>query len=63
MNRLGQLQSIESWERTEGSPAPLGATWVESERAWNFALFSRHATGVTLLWYGDAGVVKPVSEL
>jgi isoamylase len=50
MNRLGQLQGIESWERTEGSPAPLGATWAESERAWNFALFSRHATGVTLLW-------------
>ncbi len=63
MNRLGQLKSVEEWERVEGSPSPLGATWVESEQAWNFALFSRHATGVTLLLYGEADVVKPVFEL
>jgi glycogen operon protein len=37
--------------------------WVESEQAWNFALFSRHATGVTLLLYGAADFVKPVLEL
>jgi hypothetical protein len=36
MNRLGQLRSVEAWERAEGSPSPLGATWVESEKAWNF---------------------------
>jgi pullulanase/glycogen debranching enzyme len=63
MNRLGQLKSVEEWERVEGSPSPLGATWVESEQAWNFALFSRHATGVTRSRYGDADVVKPVFEL
>lgn len=62
MNRLGYLQSIESWERTEGSPAPLGATWVESGQAWNFALFSRHATGVTLLLYGE-DVVTPALQV
>ncbi len=45
--------TIGSWERSEGSPAPLGAAWIESERAWNFALFSRHATGMTLLLYTD----------
>jgi pullulanase/glycogen debranching enzyme len=63
MNRLGQLNSVEEWERVEGSPSPLGATWVESEQGWNFALFSRHATGVTRSLYGDADVVKPVFEL
>jgi len=63
MNRLGQLKSVEEWERVECSPSPLGATWVESEQAWNFALFSRYATGVTLPLYGDADVVKPVFEL
>ena len=63
MNRLGQLKSVEVWERVEGSPSSLGATWVESEQAWNFALFSRHATGVTLSLYGDADAVKPVFEL
>jgi hypothetical protein len=63
MNRLGQLKSVEEWERVEGSPSPLGATWAESEQAWNFALSSRHATGVRRSLYGDADVVKPVLEL
>ena len=25
------------WARTEGSPLPLGATWIEREQAFNFA--------------------------
>lgn len=60
---LGQLRSVENWERTEGSPMPIGATWVETEKAWNFALFSRHATGVTLLLYGERDLVKPVRQV
>jgi isoamylase len=63
MNHLAHLRTVESWERAEGSPTPLGATWVESEQAWNFALYSRHATGVTLLLYGVADVVEPVFQL
>jgi isoamylase len=62
MSQLGTLRSVEAWERAEGSPSPLGATWVESEQAWNFALFSRHATGVTLLLYGD-DAVKPLNQV
>jgi glycogen operon protein len=62
MSRLARLKSVEPWERVEGSPSPLGATWVESEQAWNFALFSRHATGVTLLLYGE-NVVKPAHQV
>ncbi|MCB1702092.1 MAG: glycogen-debranching protein [Halioglobus sp.] len=62
MAKKGTLSSIETWERIEGSPSPLGATWVETEQAWNFALFSRHATGATLLLYGD-DVVNPVSQV
>lgn len=53
MAPLGQLRSVEPWERQEGSSSPLGATWIEAEQAWNFALYSRHATGATLLLYGD----------
>ncbi len=60
--QLGQLRSIEPWEREEGSPSPLGATWVAFEKAWNFALFSRHATGVTLLLYGYDDVIAPVFQ-
>ncbi len=62
-HRLGQLRSVESWEREEGSPAPFGATWVDSEQAWNFALFSRHATGLALLLYSDEDAVTPVFQL
>jgi glycogen operon protein len=42
-----------------GKAWPFGATWIESEKAFNFALFSRHATRVTLLGYGGEDVVTP----
>jgi len=60
---LATLRTIENWEREEGAPAPLGATWLESEQAWNFALYSRAATSVTLLVYGADDVVTPILEL
>jgi glycogen operon protein len=59
---LSQLRTIEPWKRAEGSPTPLGATWVESERAWNFSIFSGHASGLTLLLYAADDVVHPVHE-
>jgi hypothetical protein len=57
-NSSGHLRRLHTWERTEGSPTPLGATWVEAEEAWNFALYSRGATGVTLLLHGAKDFVK-----
>ena len=42
-----------SWASVEGSPSPLGVSWIEGERAYNFAIFSQHATAVTLLFYSD----------
>lgn len=36
------------WAACEGMPHPLGATRVEDAGAWNFALYSKHATGVRL---------------
>ncbi len=60
---VGNLRTIEAWELEEGAPAPLGATWVESEQAWNFALYSRAATSVTLLVYGADDVTTPMLEL
>jgi glycogen operon protein len=47
----------------EGRPTPLGSTWVESEQAWNFALYSRHATGVTLLLYSASNFLEPELQL
>ncbi len=61
--RLGCLGTIDEWERADGSPAPLGVTWVDSEQSWNFALYSRHATSVTLLLYAGDDVVRPVHQL
>ena len=40
-----------TWEQVEGSPLPLGATWIEEEQAFNFAVHAEHAESVTLLLY------------
>ncbi len=57
---LGELRTIDAWEAAEGVAAPLGATWVAEIQAWNFALHSQFATGVTLLLYDAADVATPV---
>jgi len=49
-------------EIVEGAPAPLGASWVAEERAYNFALYSRHAVGVTLLIYREEDPATPVYQ-
>src|SRR5262249_37983448 len=46
-----------------GPPWPLGVAWVESEQAFNFALHSRHATGVTLVGFREKGPATPAFEL
>lgn len=48
------------WEATEGLPFPLGATRMEEEVAYNFALYSKHAESVTLLLYTESDLVNPV---
>jgi isoamylase len=48
------------WSAVEGTPQPLGVTWVEEAQAYNFALYSKHAEGVTLLLYGDRDLVAPL---
>lgn len=58
----GQLRSVDNWGRVEGAPVPIGSTWVTSEKAWNFSLYSRHATAVTLLLYGERDLVKPMLQ-
>jgi len=51
------------WTEIEGAPQPLGATWLADEKSYNFALYSRHATGVTLLLYTAADLVNPSLRL
>jgi glycogen operon protein len=49
-----------TWAQTEGSPLPLGVTWIEEEQAFNFAVHSEHAESVTLLLYSSTDLVNPL---
>jgi glycogen operon protein len=52
--------AVDRWLESEGAPSPLGVTWVESLDAYNFALYSRNATAVTLLCYAPDDLLHPV---
>jgi isoamylase len=52
-----------SWPAIEGSPTPLGVSYVPEQRAFNFALYSRYAHKVTLLLYGADDFVTPLREI
>lgn len=53
----------DSWTAREGSARPLGVSWVEPEDAYNFALYSKHATAVTLELYGADDAAVPGRRL
>lgn len=44
---------MRDWEATAGSPLPLGINFIASQQAWNFALYSKHASAVTLHPYHE----------
>ncbi len=50
------------WEQTEGSPFPLGASWIEEERAFNFSIYSKHAESVELRFYGEDDFEHPLYQ-
>jgi len=58
-NLSGEPAKAATWEQVEGSPLPLGATWMEEERAFNFAVYSEHAESVALLFYVPSELVSP----
>ena len=49
-----------TWAQTEGSPLPLGATWIKEELAFNFAVYAELAEGVTLLLYSADDLANPI---
>src|SRR4051812_45004499 len=51
------------WFAAEGSPFPLGASWVAQQSAFNFALYSRHARAVTLQLYGEDDFTQPLRSI
>jgi len=40
-----------SWSAANGQPFPLGMQWLPREQAYNFALYSKHASRVELLFF------------
>jgi glycogen operon protein len=50
------------WESIEGSIFPLGVSYVESEDAFNFTIYSKHAQSVTLNLYAAADLKKPLRQ-
>lgn len=50
---------MNSWTQQEGAPSPLGVSYIAEDEAYNFALYSKHATGVRLLLYGASDPVDP----
>src|SRR5215467_8516297 len=61
-NRTGQVTARPrrrpTWEQSEGSPLPLGATWIEAEQAFNFAVHAEHAESDRLLVYSLSDLVN-----
>src|SRR6202007_1334215 len=49
-----------TWAQTEGTPLPLGATWIEEEQAFNFAVYAGHAESATRLLYSADDVAHPI---
>jgi glycogen operon protein len=48
------------WAETEGLPLPLGASWIEDERAFNFAVYAEHAETVHLLLFSPKDLANPI---
>lgn len=48
-----------TWSQAEGSPLPLGATWVGEDQAFNFAVHAEHAEAVTLLLFTARDWLNP----
>jgi len=54
---------MRSWAAAEGLPYPLGVSWCADEDAYNFALYSKHATVVRLLLFADDDLEAPRIEV
>lgn len=50
---------MNQWEDLEGSPRPLGVSIISSQQAYNFALYSKHATSIILHLYNDRNTEYP----
>ena len=54
---------LNRWAAKEGASYPFGVSWIAEEAAYGFALYSKHATGVTLLLYSEPDFVHPLLKV
>ena len=45
---------MRNWRQSEGAAFPLGATWIEKQQSFNFAIYSESATHVALLFFNES---------
>lgn len=62
MHQSKELDTNE-WHCKEGAPWPLGVRWIARERAYNFAVYSKHATKVELLLFTESTFESPSLSL
>jgi len=53
---------MNAWEKVEGTPFPLGATWFENDQSFSFSLYSKHAEAVRLLLFNKQDIVHRIFE-
>lgn len=58
--KLQPVTSVLNWAATHGTPIPLGVTRIREQSAYNFAIYSKHATRVTLLLYSSGDITTPL---
>jgi len=52
-----------AWHQQFGAPWPLGVRWIAEERAVNFAIYSKHATAVELLFFSKQEFTQPLTHV
>ena len=50
----------DAWSSREGTPFPLGVRWIPEEQSYNFALYSKHAEQVDLLFFAETPLQEPI---
>ena len=51
---------MSTWASSEGSPFPLGVSYIERDDAFNFAIYSKHAWQVTLVLFSRENLQTPI---
>ena len=64
MDNVEQPKEMDSneWHHLDGSPWPLGVRWIAKEQAYNFAIYSKHAISVELLFFTESELERPIKS-